>query len=176
MRKIYFLITLWSCTVSAQEKLTLQQAIEIGLNNNYSIIIAKNESQIANNNVTLGNAGFLPEVNLNLIQNNSLNNTNQKYSTGNEVNKTNAATHSLTAAAALDWTLFDGLKMFASYNKLKELNAMGELNARQMLENTVADINAAYYDVIRQKVTLSVIDSSSKISEVKLKIAKTKFE
>lgn len=159
----------------AQESLTLQQAIEIGLKNNYSIIISKNQSVAAANNVSLGNAGALPQLNLNLAQTNSINDIKQKYSTGAEVNKTNATSDALTASAAFTWTVFDGFQMFASYNKLKELESLGELNARLTVENSVSQIISAYYDIVKQKALLSVIDSSRKISEIKLNIAKTKF-
>lgn len=159
----------------AQESLTLQQAIEIGLKNNYSIIISKNQSIAAINNVSLGNAGALPQLNLNLSQTNSVNDINQKYATGAEVNKTNAKSDALTASAAVTWTVFDGFQMFASYNKLKELESLGELNARLTVENSVSQIISAYYDIVKQKALLSVIDSSRKISEIKLNIAKTKF-
>jgi len=160
----------------AQEKLSLQQAIEIGLKNNYSIIISKNDLEISKNNVTLGNAGALPQLNLSLTQNNSVNDTKQKYASGAEVNRTGATSSSLNAAAELSWTIFDGFRMFATYNRLKTLEEMGELNARLTIENTVSDIIAGYFDVIRQKALLTVIDSSMDISSVKLNIAKTKFE
>lgn len=176
MKHFPFLFLFFSGTIFAQEKLTLQQAIEIGLNNNYSITIAKNLSQIASNNVTIGNAGMLPQVNLGVVQNNGLNNTQQTYSNGSEVNRNNASAHSVSATVELDWTLFDGLSMFASYNKLQELEAMGALNARQTVENTVSAIIAGYYEILRQRALLAVVDSTAKISEVKLLIAKTKYE
>ena len=102
-KNLFILILMCSAQiVFAQEKLTLQQAIETGLKNNYSIIIAKNESEIAKNSATLGNAGALPQVNLSLAQNNSINDTKQKYSTGADVSKTGATSNSLNAIAALD--------------------------------------------------------------------------
>jgi outer membrane protein len=168
-------ISFFTSMLFAQEKLTLQQAIETGLKNNYSIIIAKNASEMAKNNATLGNAGALPQINLGLTQNNSITDTKQKYSTGSEVNKTGATSNSINAIAALDWTIFDGFKMFATYNKLKELNEMGELQARQVIENAVSEIISAYFDIVKQEALLTVIDTARKISEVKLNIAKTKF-
>lgn len=177
--KIYFTVLLFlfiNSTVFAQENLSLQQAIEIGLKNNYSIILSKNDLDISKNNVSLGNAGALPQLNLNLIQNNNINDTKQKYSNGQEVNRTGATANSLNGTAVIDWTVFDGFKMFATYNKLKSLEALGELNARLTVENTVSQIITAYYDIVRQKANLTVIDSSMEITKVKLQISKTKFE
>jgi outer membrane protein len=178
MKKFLFVIILL-CGVQivfAQEKLSLQQAIEIGLKNNYSIIISKNDLDISKNNVSWGNAGALPALDLSLTQNNSIIDSKQKYSDGAEVNKTGATANSLDANALLNWTIFDGFKMFATYNKLKSFEEQGELNARLTLENTVSQIITAYYDIVRQNANLTVIDSSMEISRVKLLISKTKFE
>jgi outer membrane protein len=51
-------------TVKAQTTplLTLREAVEIALKNNYNIVLAKNNKAIAQNNVTIGNAGFLPSL------------------------------------------------------------------------------------------------------------------
>ncbi len=178
MKRVFLLIVFIVCFqfAFAQEKLSLQQAIEIGLKNNYSIIIAKNDFEISKNNFSLGNTGMLPRLDLSLSQNNSVNDTKQKYSSGSEVNRTGATSSSLNANAGLGWTVFDGFRMFATYNRLKVLEEMGELNARLTIENTVSNIITGYFDVIRQKALLVVIDSSMNISNVKLNIAKTKFE
>lgn len=162
--------------VFGQEKLSLQQAIEIGLKNNYSIIISNNERKIAANNYTTGNAGFLPSLDLFVTQNNSVNDTKLEFSNGSEVSKTGATANSLVGTAALTWTIFDGCRMFATYNKLKELDAMGTLQAKQTIENSVELIITAYFNIVRQQALLAVIDSSKQISIIKTNIAKTKFE
>ena len=168
-------LLLMPALLPAQEKLSLQQAVETGLKNNYDVRIAKNNAEQSANNATLGNAGALPQLNLGLTQTNSVNDTKQKYASGAEVNKNGAASNSLAGTAALSWTIFDGFKMFATYSRLKELEDAGQLQARQMMENTVSQIIVAYYDIIKQQALLAVIDSSIKISDIKLTIAKTKF-
>lgn len=168
-------LLLMPALLPAQEKLSLQQAVETGLKNNYDVRIAKNNAEQSANNATLGNAGALPQLNLGLSQTNSINDTKQKYASGAEVNKNGAASNSLAGTAALSWTIFDGFKMFATYSRLKELEDAGQLQARQMMENTVSQIIVAYYDIIKQQALLAVIDSSIKISDIKLTIAKTKF-
>lgn len=178
MRRIFFaFIFCFAAPCSfAQQILSLQQAIEEGLKNNYSILIFKNQEQQAANNVTAGNAGALPRVDLNVSDTRSINDTKQKYATGQEVNRNDATSSSLFASAALNWTIFDGFKMFAAYGRLKELQKMGELNARAAIENTISQIITGYYDIVQQKALLSVTDSALKISELKRDIAKIKFE
>ena len=120
---------------NAQEKLTLQKAVEIALKNNYSIIIAANESELANNNTTIGNAGMLPTISVYGSKNYLGNDTRQVYANDSLLDKSGVGSTLTASGIALKWTLFDGLKMFATYNKLQELNAMGELQAKIQIEN-----------------------------------------
>ena len=99
MLKTILLPTLLLITTSslAQEILTLDQALQTGLQNNYSVRIAKNDASIAANNVTIGNAGFLPVVDVfgNITQ--GIDDSKQQYLSGQEVEKTGAKN---TAGAA----------------------------------------------------------------------------
>ena len=68
--KIFFFYILLYClsltnVVNAQPILTLEEAVRIALENNYDIRIAANSLTIDRNNVTYGNAGFLPSVGAN---------------------------------------------------------------------------------------------------------------
>ncbi|MEP7263333.1 MAG: TolC family protein [Bacteroidota bacterium] len=178
MKNKYFLYIILFLSVNgfAQESLTLQQAIETGLKNNYSIIIQRNEAAKAVNNYTPGNAGMLPRLDATVIQNNTITDTRQEYTTGNIIDRNGATASSLNADGALTWTVFDGFTMFASYNKLKELQKAGDINARMTIEDALQQIIASYFDVVKQQTLLQVIDSSRKISDIKLNIAKTRFE
>ena len=81
---LLFLIQ-WSANA---QTLTLEQAIQLALENNYDIKIAKNNLKIDERNNTIGNAGMLPVINANINNNcprfnpTSLNhawNTNRSY-------------------------------------------------------------------------------------------------
>ncbi|MFI5148279.1 MAG: TolC family protein [Bacteroidia bacterium] len=160
--------------ISAQEKLSLQQAIEFALKNNYSILIAKNQAEITKNDNRPGNAGMLPLVQLGASGSLANNNIHQQYASGLEVNKPGVSTQALNAGPSVSWTLFDGMKMFATRDKLKELQAMGELNARVMMENAIARIIDAYFDIARQKQLLGSLNEAISIYEERLNIADTK--
>ena len=77
---VVFCLLFISITLVAQEKLTLQQAIEMALKNNYDINIVKNNAIIAANSNTLGNAGMLPKVDLQASTNLANNATKQEFS------------------------------------------------------------------------------------------------
>ncbi|MBS1765201.1 MAG: TolC family protein [Bacteroidetes bacterium] len=176
----YFLILISGLLISvktyAQTNISLQKAIETAISNNYDIRIVRNEQQILSQTATAGNAGMLPKVDLGLTQSNSLTDSKQKFSTGAESDKTGAAAHNLNAYAQLNWTVFDGFKMFATYNKLKEIEAAGESTVRMQIEQTTSQVIAAYYNIVKQKALLTAIDSSLKISQTKEEVARAKFQ
>lgn len=160
----------------SQELLTPDQAVEIALENNYSIRIARKQAEISSNNVTYGNAGFLPAIDLGASQNNNIQNARQEYLSGQINERDNAKSNSMNLNAALNWTLFDGLAMFASYEKLKEFEEMGELAARATIEQTIVSVLSSYYDLVRQKQRLQVIGKSIAISEERIRLADEKFQ
>lgn len=170
------LVLLFSIKVFSQEALSLEKAVKIGLENNFSIKIAKNDISIAQNNVTLGNAGFLPRLDATASESNSMNKTHQEYSTnGAVVDKNNATSNTLSAGVALSWTIFDGMNMFINFNRLRELNVQGQINARATVENNVASIMGGYYNVVSIQQTIRAIQDALRISEERVKIAQDKY-
>lgn len=161
--------------VRGQDTLSLFEAVSEAMEFNYQIRLAKQEVKIATNNVTRGNAGFLPRLDVNLIQDNSIQSINAKFITGDELRNPGAGSNSLTAAAQLGWTLFDGMKMFTTWEKLQELKVLGEINSRIAIENTVADVCAVYYDLIRQSRQIDVLKESLEFSRERSKLAEEKF-
>ncbi|MDP3582183.1 MAG: TolC family protein [Ignavibacteria bacterium] len=162
-------------TISAQQKLTLKEAISIALENNYDIRLAKSDAAISENNYSVGNAGFLPSLNVSASQTKTVSNTKQEYSSGQLVDKTSSASDNTNASATLSWTIFDGLKMFISLSKLKELKEIGEVRLRSQVESSVAEVIKNYYDIVRQKHNYNVTLESVAISEQRLKITEEKF-
>lgn len=112
--KYFAYILLALCTailpVHAQYEYTLKQCLEEGLQNNYSLRISRNEEQISKNNATLGNAGYLPTVDLTAGYNGSQSSSNSTQRSDGSVSKErNVFDHTLDAGVDLNWTIFDGL-------------------------------------------------------------------
>lgn len=167
------LIFLFSWSAGAQEVLSPQGAVTIGLKNNYSINIAKNSRDITENNASLGNAGVLPTLDATGSASRSVNNTTQEYSSGASVDVSGAVSKNYAAGINLNWTIFDGLKMFASLDQLKELRRAGESNYKLTVEQNINDILSTYYDIVRQKQVLEATQRSVAISEERLKITQS---
>ncbi|MEX1063598.1 MAG: TolC family protein, partial [Balneolaceae bacterium] len=106
------------------EMLTLDEAIRIGLENNYGIQIFRNTAEIASNNRTLGNAGFLPSVAGTGSRSEQV--ENSRFETDISGGETQGARSANTSAGiALDWTLFDGMQMFINHQRLGEQERLG---------------------------------------------------
>lgn len=178
MKRIYpiiFLAALFVVTARAQQVFSLRECIETGLERNYSIRIVRNEQLITNNNATLGNAGYLPTVDMNGGFSGSVNNNRNKLDDGT-IEKTNGV-NSETANVGLNvnWTVFDGFGIQAEYSRLKELQQMGELNTRMTIEDFVADLSGEYYNLIRQKIRLRNLRSTLDLSRERLRIVEERY-
>lgn len=163
-------------TQDSLQVLTLENAINIGLQNNYSIRIARNEEAISVNNYSLGNAGFLPDVVTTAGRSKRIEDSKQVFSGSGIPSRTssNAQTTNSNASTNLNWTVFDGFKMFTTYDKLKELNQLGRSQTRAEVESSVAQIIVAYNNIIQQQKTLNVLENTLEVSDQRIQIAETK--
>jgi len=160
----------------AQEVLTLEDAVRITLENNYNILISKNEVEIAERNVNLANAGLLPSVSGNLTNNNTIQNSSQTRSGGEVTDVNNARGNTLNYGASLNWTIFDGFRMFARYDKLKELQQLGDANLQLNILTTLGDVMERYYNLVQQQQQLKAFDTAVAISRLRVNTAQTRFE
>jgi outer membrane protein TolC len=160
----------------AQTVLSLKDAVEIGLANNYSILLSRQDEQIARNNVTPGNAGMLPTVAASGSASRDISSNRMEMADGSVSRSANDASARYSAGLALDWTVFDGLGMFATYEKLQELALMGEATSRRTIQNTIASIITTYFDIVRQQDELDIMKSILRVSRLRLTNARDRYE
>lgn len=151
-RVILFVIGAFSIIpLHSQELYDLNRCITTGLERNFSILIARNREEIAANNHTAGNAGFLPYLGVSGRYGGTVNTTTQNMTSGEENVTKDIHNTSGNAAATLDWTIFQGFSAHTNYRKLNELRLIGELNTQLAVEDLIADISAAYYYYMQQQ-------------------------
>jgi outer membrane protein len=165
---------------TAQDSLTLQQAIEAALKNNYDIQLTRNDSAAYALDNSYSWAAFLPQLNGSAGTTWNSNNQQLKFtkrSGGGDSSVTRDAvkTHNTQYSLALNWTLFDGLKMFATRNRLEELETLGELGIKTQVINTVAAVINNYYNIVRQKQQLKAVEEQISINEERVKLADKKL-
>jgi outer membrane protein TolC len=173
---IGFLLFAFYTSLYAQPLLTLEEAVGIALENNYDVRIAANNLHIDRNNVTRGNAGFLPSVGADFSNNNSIETTRQNRSDGTVREGNNVKGSGTNYGVGLNWTVFNGFKMFARYDQLKELQRLGEENLRLAMLNKVADVVNLYYDLVQQQQLVGSYDTIIAISRDRVKIAQARLE
>jgi outer membrane protein TolC len=160
---------------TAQELLTVDEAVKIALENNYQVKMARNDLKMDELSVSPGQAGMLPKVDANVADNNSRQNLSQVRSDGTEVELDNAKNRNLNYGVALEWTIFDGFRMFANHEQLKENQKLGEAELKQVVLNKVGEVLITYYDLVQQQQQLSALDSTLIISEQRVELAQNRF-
>lgn len=169
------LLLLLSFPLQAQEILKLEDAVKIALENNYEIKISKNDLKIDETNSTAGNAGMLPIINANLANSNSILNTTQTQADGSERTLNGAKNLSLSYGVGLDWTIFDGMRMFAKREQLKVLQKQGEAELKLTIITKISDVYTTYFDLVQQQQQITALDTAIVISNQRLTTAQNRY-
>ncbi len=154
--KKFILLTIsfaFSLSLFAQEKLSLAQAIEIGIQHNYQIEIAQQNLQVATNNNNWRAAGRHPRVDLNLNSNNGYRNAKSPGFLLEQSALSGGITPSIDAA----WTIYDGKKVKITKEQLEQIENQTNLGISVATENTIQSIILAYNRALIQEEQLTTL-------------------
>lgn len=160
----------------AQDTLTVQEAVATALRNNYDILLSRNDSASAAIDYSFRDAVFYPRINASgtvLFNNNS---SNQKFSDGTERSRNGIRSTNLSSAINLNWTVFDGMRMFILRDQLDQVVKLGNLAIKNQVITTVSDVIKTYYDIVRQKQQLKNVEEQMLLAEDRLKLAQYKLD
>lgn len=157
--------------VQAQDELSLSQAIEQGLANNFSIQIEENKKEQAANLNTWGQAGMFPNISLNASPSISY----QDLETDNpfRFGGSNTSTD-VSPTLQASWVLFDGMNVRMTKGKLALLEEQSSGNAQIIIENTVQAIILAYYTVLLEERRTEVFANTLNLSRDRYEYVKLK--
>ena len=161
--------------IYAQNRLSLDEAVQTALENNYDIKLNKNEVEQAKINVNRANAGMIPIVTGNLSTNNTLLNTIQTLSNGIVQERSGARNSNMVYGPVVNWQVFDGFQMFARYDRLKELENLGEANFKLAIQTTLADVINNYYDLVQQQQQIEALTGALEISRIRLRNSESRY-
>lgn len=177
---IIFICLFSSVLANAQQQLTLQDAIAAALKNNYDILLTRNDSTSYALDRYYSFAAFLPQVNG--VANSVWNTNNQQLkfqnrNTGKDslVTRNGVRTTNMNYSVNLNWTLFDGMRMFATRERLYELEQLGSLSVKGQIVNSVAAVINNYYNIVRQKLQLKAVEEQMSLTEERMKLADKKL-
>ncbi len=175
-RMVLLLIFLPCTTLYAQENLSLKDAISIALEKNYDVQQARLQSEQALNNATAGEAGMLPSLTLDGAYSRTELSLNQELADGRVIERDGAASTLYSGAATLNWTLFDGLTMFAKKSRLGSLAEESRLALGLQMEATVQQVIGAYFAVRVVQEQLNALQELLKVDSIRIQLAQARLE
>ncbi|MFK7810916.1 MAG: TolC family protein [Maribacter sp.] len=183
--KILALILVGIHSMSAQEKLlSKDEVVQLALENNFGIKVAKNQVEIADNNASLLNSGYLPTLTGNANANyqrddNTIEFPGQFAQDGSpraDLDLYKAEAQRFGTSLNANYVLFDGLGRLYNYKRLKEQYQLSELQARETIENTMLQLFSVYFEVARLSENDKVLQQALEISSQRIKRAEYAFE
>ena len=173
---IVVILSLYINSVTAQKIVTVPEAIELALKNNYGIKITSNNKKIAKNNASILNSGYLPSVSSSSGATFNKDNIEAEFSNGESAILNGAKSSRYNASVNLNYTLFDGLGRYYNYKRLKETYKLSELQARETIENTIAQLYTVYYNLAQVAERVEVLERTLTISKDRIERANYQFE
>jgi outer membrane protein len=161
----------------AQEQVvTLDEVIALALEKNYDIKVSKNFKESASIDDRLSVGAYFPTLNANGSRTWNVNNQKQELANGDEVERIGIETNNMTGSVQLNWLLFDGARMFATRERLAQIEQQGEINVKEQMVNTIAQVSNNYYNIVRQKQQLNAIREQMGVSEERVRLADRRLE
>ena len=162
-------------TAQAQEVLTRDEAMKLALAHNYDIQVAQKSIETAENNASIYNSGYLPSAtaagNANVTYNTGENETSQGTSTFDATDAYNYG-----ASVGINYTIFNGLGRMYNYKQLKEQHHLTELQAKQIIENTMLQLSSSYFEIARLTESVEILKNALSVSSTRLKRANYSYE
>lgn len=179
IRLLLLLVSFNVCSQATDSLLSVQDAIAFALDHNYDIRLEKNNLDLSTSNNTLGNAGFLPTVEASGSASQSVQDTELTLDFGNgpvTQSRDGASSTRYAAGVAMEWTLFDGLKMFTTKDKLQELEMASYQALQARIQNAIANVMKAYFNAALEQERMALLNSTLVLSEERVQISKDKYE
>lgn len=159
---------------NAQESLSLSDAIQIGLQQNYGILIEEQNVNMAADNNSWGEAGRWPTISLNVNQNNGI---TDNVETANPFQlKGQIISNSVVPSVNLNWVLFDGHRTTMNKRRFEQLQAETEGNASVVIANTLQSIILGYYRAVLEKERLDDFQNQLTLSRDKFNYVQVKAD
>jgi outer membrane protein TolC len=138
--------------------------------------LAESDADISEQNRKAAISALMPRIDANATYNKSIVDTRQAFVTGVIQERDGATTTQNLAGLQMSWVLFDGLKMFASYDRIKELEKMGEQNAKAAVQGVLADIIINYYAIVASQVQLKANADALEVSKKRVEVLENKVK
>ncbi|MDX1651523.1 MAG: TolC family protein [Brumimicrobium sp.] len=160
----------------AQELWSLDQMINRVLSNNFDIQLSEIDQQVATNNNNPVAAGYLPRLSINADRNIAYSSARQEFLNGAVNEAEFARNRSFDAGVLLNWTFFDGFKMFATDKKLDELENSSTLRSKAQMEMSIYQTAVNFYTLASLQKLDSLYLEAISLSKYRIAFVQTKLE
>ena len=172
MRKLLFIFSFsWLfTTVSAQEVLTLEECLEMGIANNLNLQTKKNDITKGKHNLSENRARLLPQINAVAAFNDNFNppvSVTDGSAYGKPYNVTNTLQYNASAGLQLNMPLYNKT-MYTAMNIAKMLDGINQLSYEKAREDLIMQITKMYYlgQSTAEQISL-VKDNIGRLTELK---------
>ena len=162
----------------AQEVLSFEEAVAIALENNYGILLSRNDAEIVANNAHPGGAGLLPTVSATGGYTYTNSGVKVEFSTPaiESVDENGVVNTNVNAGLNVNYRLFDGLASQNTYRVLQQNAELSKAQTQGIIEATISQIGTAYYAIARLEESLRTLEETATISDDRLSRAQNQFE
>ena len=170
---VFYPILFSFSTLLAQDQISLSQAIELTLANNYQLQIEEQNLEIAKNNNDWGVAGKYPTIDANFNFNNGYTNNNNPASFLTELSSFSTG---FVPSLEAGWILFDGYRVRHTKSQLEALERLSEGNVQIAIENAIQNTINAYYAALIQREQLAVLQQVLDLSRDRIEYQRVRQE
>ena len=137
-------------TGTADSVVSLIDAVNMAVEHNFEVQIARNNLEIVENNNRIGQAGLLPRVDVGAAYDYSRNQTKITFAdpSSPEIEAEGAATRVGNANVTLSYNIFSGGSRLTTYKLLQNDNLLSELELRRSIELTVLNVMEQYFNAV----------------------------
>lgn len=169
MNKAIIFPMIWMWTISAfSQNLTLSDAIQVALENNPNIKIARNNAATAENNAWIGNAGLFPRFTLT---------AGATYAEdGGQFSDNLSSTTTPTAQLQASYTLFDGLGNVYRFKSLQTGGTLGQTEAQLQIESIIIQVAEGFFQGAQAFENYSIAQTLVRISNERYQRALNRSE
>lgn len=171
MIKRYFLsltLLLIIGSIQAQDLLSKSEALQIVMENNFDVLLGKEQLKVAETNTEIFNSGYLPTLSGNAGINYNIDNVEAQFQDGRVTEIDGAKSNSRTAGLAMNYVLFNGFNRKYNMDRNRELLNRSQLSLRATLEGTVLTLFSTYYQVAQSQQNVSNLEETLRISKERL--------
>lgn len=171
-----FILVIFACSVSAQQLFTLDEAIKAALEHNHSVQFSDIETDIAENSVSRGNAGQLPNLaitgglnasytDLDITPGSFFRNLLDPQNSGQQrgsqsISYDGVTTTQFSSQIGTQMVIYDGMKGRLRYKMLETGSDLADLQYRSELENTILSITGQFIRVASLQRAIEVKEVS----------------